>query len=40
MMGATWLGIIIAINLGRKAREEEEAEKKAGIQTMASSEQC
>jgi len=40
MMGATWLGIIIAINLGRKAREEAEAEKAAGIQTMASSEQC
>mmetsp|Transcript_9110 Transcript_9110/g.21422 ORF Transcript_9110/g.21422 Transcript_9110/m.21422 type:complete len:144 (+) Transcript_9110:63-494(+) len=40
MMGATWFGIIVAINLGRKAREEAEAEKLAGIQTMASSEQC
>ena len=40
MMGATWLGIIIAINLGRKAREEAEKEEAAGITTMASNEQC
>jgi hypothetical protein len=40
MMGLTWFGIIVAINMGNTAKRAAEAEAQSGVQTMASNERC